>query len=200
MMTNTIVKLVLIAAVSYFVGNISPARILGKIYGVDITREGSGNPGTTNVIRTLGLKAGIITLIVDVFKGFLAVKLGYYLEWHYGVYVAFAFVILGHCFPLLYKMKGGKGVAAAFGAAIALNWPSAVIAAFIALVVLAISKRMSVASIIAAVAYPLLILRIIPEMTIFAAVVAVFIIITHIPNIRRMKAGEEPELTIGRRE
>lgn len=198
-MISMIIKLVLVALVSYFIGNISPARIMGKINGVDVTKEGSGNPGTTNVIRTMGIQAGIITLLIDVLKGFLAVRLGDALAWPYGVYVGFAFVILGHCFPVLYKMKGGKGVAAALGAAFALNWPSAMLVLTIGVVVLFVSKKMSLASLSAAVAYPILMFFMAPEMTVFALIVAIVIVLTHIPNIKRLKNGEEPDLVIGHR-
>lgn len=196
-MISTIIRLVLVAIVAYLVGSISPARILAKREGIDITKEGSGNPGTTNVIRILGLKAGIITLIVDMIKGFLAVLLGFELCWPYGAFVGFAFVILGHCYPMMYNFRGGKGVAAALGAAFALNWPTATLALLVAVIVLLASKKMSLASLCAAVSYPLFMWRIAPDMLIFALCVTAFIILTHIPNIKRLKAGEEPKLEIG---
>ncbi len=196
-MINTIIRNVFVAIVAYFLGNFSPARMLGKVYGVDITQEGSGNPGTTNVIRTLGLKAGLVTLLLDALKGFIAVKFGLAFAWPYGGYVGFVCVMLGHCFPYLYKFKGGKGVASALGAAFALNWPSAFLAVFIGLIVLACDKRMSVASLTAAILYPILMFFIAREMTPFALVIAAFIIYNHRANIKRLRAGEEPKLEIG---
>lgn len=198
-MFSTIIKSVFVAIVAYLLGNISPARIISKIYGVDITAEGSGNPGTTNVIRTLGLKAGLLTLLIDALKGFIAVKFGFAFAWPVGEYVAFVFVIIGHCFPFFYKFKGGKGVAAALGAAIALNWPSAILAIFFGVIVLLIDRRMSVASLSAAILYPILMFFIAREITIFALLVAAFIVYTHIPNIKRIRAGEEPKLEIGKK-
>lgn len=198
-MFSTIIKSVFVAIVAYLLGNISPARIISKIYGVDITAEGSGNPGTTNVIRTLGLKAGLLTLLIDALKGYIAVKFGFALAWPVGEYEAFVFVIIGHCFPYFYKFKGGKGVAAALGAAIALNWPSAMLAIFFGVIVLLIDKRMSVASLSAAILYPILMFFIAREITIFALLVAAFIVYTHIPNIKRIRAGEEPKLEIGKK-
>lgn len=198
-MTSTIIKTVFVAIVAYLLGNISPARLIGKIYGVDITAEGSGNPGTTNVIRTLGRKAGLLTLLIDALKGFIAVKFGYAFAWPMGQYAGFVFVMLGHCFPFMYKFKGGKGVAAALGAALALNWPTAVLAITFGVIMLFISKRMSIASLSAAVLYPILMFFIAREMTIFALLVATFIFYTHIPNIKRLKAGEEPKLEIGKK-
>lgn len=198
-MFSTIIKTVFVAIVAYLLGNISPARIISKIYGVDITAEGSGNPGTTNVIRTLGLKAGLLTLLIDALKGFIAVKFGYAFAWPMGQYAGFVFVMIGHCYPYLYKFKGGKGVAAALGAALALNWPSAILAIFVGVLVLLIGKRMSVASLSAAILYPILMYFAAPEMTVFALLVAAFIIYTHIPNIKRLRAGEEPKLEIGKK-
>ena len=198
-MISTIIRCVFVTIVAYLLGNFSPARMLGKIYGVDITKEGSGNPGTTNVIRTLGLKAGLLTLLVDALKGFIAVKLGLAFVWPIGGCVAFIAVMLGHCFPFLYGFKGGKGVASALGAAFALNWPSAFIAVFIGLVVLAIDKRMAVASLSAAIVYPILMFFVAREMTIFAVIVAAFIVFNHRANIKRLRAGEEPKLEIGKK-
>lgn len=196
-MISTIIKTVFVAIVGYLLGNISPARILGKMHGIDITSTGSGNPGTTNVIRTLGMKAGVITLVVDVLKGFIAVAFGTAFAWQWGAYAAFAAVLLGHCYPCLYKFKGGKGVATTLGAAMSLCWPAATLALFVGILVLLIDKRMSVGSIAAAISFPLFMIRIAPDMLIFAILVAVFIVFKHIPNIKRIKAGEEPRLKLG---
>ena len=115
-MTLDYTNLAIIGAIAYAIGNISPSIIIGKIYGVDIRKEGSGNAGTTNTIRVIGLTAGLICLFVDVLKGFVAVTVGYNMGDLMGSMVAFACVILGHCFPVIWKFKGGKGVASAFGA------------------------------------------------------------------------------------
>ena len=86
---------VLMILAAYLIGNISPAIILGKISGVDIKKEGSGNAGTTNVLRVLGKKAALITLVVDISKGFLAVRLGMLLGYETGAICAVA-VFCGH--------------------------------------------------------------------------------------------------------
>ena len=112
---------VLMILAAYLIGNISPAIILGKISGVDIKKEGSGNAGTTNVLRVLGKKAALITLIVDISKGFLAVRLGMLLGYETGAICAVA-VFCGHIWPCFYRFKGGKGVATAFGALLSINW------------------------------------------------------------------------------
>lgn len=112
---------VLAILAAYLIGNISPAIILGKLSGVDIKKEGSGNAGTTNVLRVLGKKAAFITLVIDIAKGFLAVRLGMLFGYETGAVCAVA-VFCGHIWPCFYRFKGGKGVATAFGALLAINW------------------------------------------------------------------------------
>ena len=192
-----ITRLVIIGFAAYLIGNINPSIILGKLRGIDIRREGSGNAGMTNTIRVMGLGAGITVFIVDVLKGFIAVQLGYNYGNIYGAMAAFAGVVLGHCFPAVFGFKGGKGVAAAFGAALALNWLSAVAALLVAGLFFVLTRRMSVASICAALAYPALVWFYEPDYFYFAIGAAVFLIIMHLANIKRIAKGEEKPLTIG---
>ena len=192
-----IMKLIIIFLAAYMIGNINPAIILGKIRGIDIRKEGSGNAGMTNTIRVMGLGAGITVFVVDVLKGFVAVTLGYSLGSTYGAMAAFAGVVLGHCFPAVFGFKGGKGVASAFGAALALNWISALAALLIAGVLFGITRRMSIASLAAALAYPALVWYFKPEYFYFAICAAAFLMIMHLANIKRIAKGEEKPLTIG---
>lgn len=192
---------ILIALMAYALGNINPAIIIGKLHGIDIRKEGSGNAGMTNTIRVIGLWAGIVVFVVDILKAFIAVKTGIYIAHSYsGGLVAFAFVVIGHCYPALYKFKGGKGVAASLGAALALNWQSALAAAAIAGILFLVSgKRMSVASLGAAVSYPFLLWHFMPDRycVIFAVFMVLFLMVQHIANIRRIAKGEEEALTVG---
>ena len=192
-----IMRLIIIFLAAYMIGNINPAIILGKIRGIDIRKEGSGNAGMTNTIRVMGLGAGITVFVVDVLKGFVAVTLGYSLGSTYGAMAAFAGVVLGHCFPAVFGFKGGKGVASAFGAALALNWISALFALLIAGVLFGITRRMSIASLAAALAYPALVWYFKPEYFYFAICAAAFLMIMHLANIKRIAKGEEKPLTIG---
>ena len=198
-MTADITKLLIIGAIAYAIGNINPSIIIGWIYGVDIRKEGSGNAGTTNTIRVIGLTAGLICLAVDVLKGFVAVTIGYNMGDVVGSMVAFACVVIGHCFPALWKFKGGKGVAAAFGAALALNWPSAIAAFTVALILLIVTRRMSIGSIGALVVYPALVWYYYPECLYFAIGAALFLVLMHISNIKRISKGQEKALTFGQR-
>ena len=149
-------KIIIVAIVSYFLGNISPAILVGRLHGIDIRKEGSGNAGTTNVLRVLGVKAAVATLAIDVLKGYVAVRIGLNYG-DIGAMIAFICVVYGHIFPALYKFKGGKGVATSLGAALALDWPSAFALILIAIAVTALSRKMSLGSITAAVSYPFLI-------------------------------------------
>lgn len=197
MSTDVTMKLVIIGVIAYLIGNINPSIIIGKIKGVDIRKEGSGNAGMTNTIRVMGLGAGITVLVVDVLKAYIAVRIGFYNADNMGAMVAFAAVVLGHCFPALFGFKGGKGVAASLGAALALNWLSGFAALLVAGVFFLVTRRMSVASMAAALAYPALVYYYEPECTYFAAGAALFLIIMHAANIIRLAKGQEEKLTIG---
>ncbi|MBQ1329429.1 MAG: glycerol-3-phosphate 1-O-acyltransferase PlsY [Mogibacterium sp.] len=197
MSSSEITRLIIIGLAAYALGNINPAIIMGKLKGIDIRKEGSGNAGMTNTIRVMGLAAGITVFIVDVLKTFIAVRIGYNFGDDPGAMVAFGAVVIGHCFPAVWGFKGGKGVAASFGAALALNWLSAIAALIVAGVFFLITRRMSVASIFAAIAYPVAIWFYEPEYLYFAIGAAVFLLIMHLANIKRIAKGEEEKLTIG---
>ena len=196
-MTADVTKLIIAGVIAYALGNINPSIIISRVfYGIDIRKEGSGNAGTTNTIRVIGLTAGLICLAIDILKGFVAVTVGYNLGEAYGSMIAFAFVVLGHCFPALWGFKGGKGVACAFGAALAMSWPSAIAAFFIAAICLAVTRRMSVGSIAAVLAFPALVWYYDNDYCYFAIGMAAFLLLMHISNIIRLSKGEEKALTI----
>lgn len=195
-----IIRLIIAGCAAYLIGNINPAIIIGKLRGIDIRKEGSGNAGMTNTIRVMGLGAGIAVFIVDVMKAFISVRLGFAFCGEGGSMAAFAGVVIGHCFPAVFGFKGGKGVAAAFGAALALNWPSACAALLVAGVFFLITRRMSIASLAAALSYPLLIWHFSSNYLIFSICAAVFLMLTHAKNISRIVKGEEKPLTVGGKE
>lgn len=191
---------------AYAVGNINPAIIFGWINHVDIRKEGSGNAGMTNTIRVLGLGWGIAVFAVDILKAYISVKVAMNLpagDADSGLLLgmaAFAGVVIGHCYPALYGFKGGKGVASSLGGALALNWQSALSAAAVAAVVFLVSgKRMSVASIVAVITYPVFVYLFTHDLRllIFSIAAVLFLIIQHAANISRIAKGEEKALTIG---
>ena len=106
---------VLALIIAYLLGNISPSTLLAKAKGIDIHKEGSGNAGTTNALRVMGKKAGVITLVVDVLKGTIAVLIGFLLAGSAGETWCVLAVFCGHVWPVFYKFKGGKGVACILG-------------------------------------------------------------------------------------
>ena len=189
----TIAYIVLIVG-AYFLGNISPSTILAKRRGLDIKKEGSGNAGTTNALRVMGKKAGIITLVIDICKGVLAVLLAELIAGEAcGMYCAIA-VIIGHVWPVIYKFKGGKGVATTFGAMVAINpllglWTLLVVA-----VVTFLSKRMSAGSVSGAIAFPVICLFNEPEFIVWGMLLAVIVLVKHRSNIVRLLEGTEPKL------
>lgn len=189
------IKMVIAFLVAYFIGNISPSTIMGRRSGIDIKKEGSGNAGTTNALRVLGKKAAVITLCVDILKGVVAVLIGTFAAGSIGAYGCALCVILGHIWPMLYKFKGGKGIATSFGALLALNPLLALIELGIVAVVTLISKRMSVGSIAGLVCLPFICIFMEPGFVAAAAVIAVIMIIKHRANIVRLIHGEEPKLS-----
>lgn len=187
-----IIKFIICVTIAYLIGNISPSIILGKSKGVDIKQEGSGNAGTTNALRVLGKKAAVITLIIDICKGALAVAIGMNMgNYTIGTVCALA-VFCGHIWPCFYGFKGGKGVATAFGAILAVNWYVALMMVIIVAIGLSASRRMSVGSILGAVTFPLVCWLFEPGFWKIGSVMAVIVLIKHIPNIKRLIKGEEP--------
>lgn len=191
-----LVKNLLTIIISYLVGSISPAIILGRAKGIDIKKEGSGNAGTTNVLRVMGGKAAIITLTVDILKGFLpALIFGHIFTG--GNYAALAclFAFLGHVFPVYYGFKGGKGVAVAFGGLLGFNWKIALLCLLTVVVFTLISKRMSVGSIAGAISAIPYTIWLDPIAIPYIAIMAIIIVFMHRGNIKRLLDHEEPPLS-----
>ncbi|MDR1246652.1 MAG: glycerol-3-phosphate 1-O-acyltransferase PlsY [Clostridiales Family XIII bacterium] len=180
--------------VSYFVGTISPAIILGKIYGVDIRGSGSGNAGTTNVLRVIGKKAAVITLIVDVGKGFAVVAFAKLFGGEAFAILCGIAVLCGHIWPLPYGFKGGKGVAAALGVICAFDIKMGLMLLLIALILILLTRRVSVGALVAAAAFPIFMNVLHPVYFIPSLLTAFIIWIKHRQNIKRILKGEEPKL------
>ena len=194
--TTEIILLGVLGLIAYFIGNISPSTIMAKRQGLDIKKEGSGNAGTTNALRVMGKKAGAITCIVDILKGVVAVLIGLLVGGPLAAYLCALCVFLGHVWPIVYKFQGGKGVATAFGAVLAVNPLLALISLVIVAIVVFTSKRMSLGSIVGAVAFAVLAAFMEPGFFVFACVMAIIMIIKHRANIVRLIHGEEPIMGI----
>ena len=193
-MAYNVMMYVIAFLAAYFIGNISPSTMLARKQGLDIKKEGSGNAGTTNALRVMGKKAAIMTLVVDILKGLVAVILGWIIAGYPAYLWCGLFVFLGHVWPVLHKFKGGKGVATTFGVVLTLCTPAALIALAIVALGTLISKRMSVGSIIGSACLPILALIFRPDFIIPSLIMAVILIFNHRANIGRLIRGEEPKL------
>ena len=189
-------KIIAAVVIAYFIGNISPSTMLAKARGLDIKKEGSGNAGTTNALRVMGKKAGLITLVVDILKGTCAVLLGTLIGGYMAGMCCAVAVFCGHVWPVIYKFQGGKGVATAFGALLGIDPLLGLAALGIVVIGVLVSKRMSVGSMLGALCFPLIAFFLEPDFIIPGTVLAVTIIIKHKSNIVRLIHGEEPIMSI----
>ena len=185
-------------SIAYLLGSIPFGYLLVRIFRKeDIRTTGSGNIGATNVARSGAKGLGFATLLLDLGKAFLAVKIAQYLApGNYDVAVAAAVAaILGHVFPVWLGFRGGKGVASALGVFLALTWPSALSILAVFIVVFLLTRYVSLASIIAAASFPLFGFHFVPQRTpivIFGFLfIPILIIVKHHQNIRRLIAGTE---------
>lgn len=189
------VKAVIFWIISYFLGNISPSTILARLAGKDIKKEGSGNAGTTNALRVLGTRAAIITLIIDMAKGFIAMGLGLLiLPENLAAWCGIA-VLLGHVWPILLKFQGGKGVATAFGVLLAVNWKIALICLGIVIVMVMITRMVSLGSIAAAVIFPTLAWFMARWFFYPGMVMVGVLLFKHSENMERIIHGEENKIS-----
>lgn len=193
--------------VAYLLGSIPTAVWYGQgFFDLDIRKHGSGNAGATNTFRVLGKRAGTIVMLVDVLKGYTAAILATLL-WYFDVIseteiltfkIIFGLVaVIGHLYPVFANFKGGKGVATLLGMMLATHPEMAVVCIGVFLLVVIASQHVSLGSIIAALAFPvLLLLRIFgqqesPLLIVFGFVVFLLVVLTHQKNIARLLRGEE---------
>ena len=157
-LTFTLIGCILaIAAVAYFLGSVNSAIILTRIvYGEDIRKKGSGNAGMTNVMRSYGWLPALITLVGDMLKCMLSMMIGTMLWGLNGAYVAGLFCIIGHVAPAMYKLKGGKGVAASFMFILYIDWRVFIIVGLLFILLVWATKYLSLGSVICAMVMPLM--------------------------------------------
>lgn len=186
---------IIVVAIAYLLGNISPSIIQAKMRGLDIKIEGSGNAGTTNTFRVLGAKPAIITLVVDILKGVVAVLIGLYFSTAMASMVCGLLVFLGHVFPVIYKFKGGKGIATAFGATMVIDWRIGLILLGIVAVMFLFTKTVSISALVAVIAYPIICYTIKPEFVYISILMAMIALLKHRTNINRILKGEEKKVT-----
>ena len=212
-----VAKFIAIAVISYLLGSLNFSIIVSRALAKrDIREAGSGNAGATNMLRTYGKKFAVFTMIGDIIKVAVAILIAFLLlgaplelvfkfaDTKEAVVtiiqykeVAGFFCVLGHIFPLYFKFKGGKGVAACTGMVILVDWRIALILFVIFVLVVLISKMISLGSITIAVFYPLLIAVFYQNLILFliAVMFAAIVIVAHRKNIRRIVKGTENKIS-----
>ena len=200
---KTVLIYAVIVIAGYLLGSLNMAIIyIQKKYKVDVRTEGSGNAGATNVARTHGLGAGLLTLGSDMAKTAAAALIGVLLAGSTGLAVACAAALTGHCFPIYYRFRGGKGVSASACIALLLDWRFFLLLLALFVIVFLLGRRVSLCSISAAAAFPWLYLLLNPGWSpalLLCLYVMVLVIWLHRPNIQRLLRGEEKPFTLGKK-
>jgi len=200
---------ILIILLAYLIGSIPTSVWVGKIfYGIDVRDYGSGNAGATNAMRTLGAKAGIPVFIIDMFKGFAAVKLLYFTDFYIpetGLFVNFQLYLglaamRGHIFPIFADFRGGKGVATLSGVVFAIHPYGALFVLLVWVITLLVFGYVSLSSMIAGFSFPAILIFLYrtqyPSLVIFAFILAILMLFTHQKNIERLMHGKEKRINI----
>ena len=200
---------------AYLIGAFPSAVWFGRtFYNTDVREYGSGNAGATNTFRTLGPKAGIPVLLMDILKGWIAVNLVYFVmdnqlmsdEKFFELKLAFGIAaVIGHLFPVYTAFRGGKGITTMLGFMIGIYWQAALLSALVFILTLLISKYVSLSSIIASLAFPFIVIVILgmnntnSSLIIFSIFVPILSLITHQKNIERLIRQEENKAKFGKK-
>lgn len=211
-----LVYYILMAIIAYAIGSVSFSVIFSKkMAGFDVREKGSGNAGSTNVLRTVGKKAAALTLVCDILKGIVAVlvsllisKIAKDCSPAILVEISALAVVLGHTFPIFFEFRGGKGVATSLGLILIINWKIGLICLVFALALMAITRMVSLGSISAAVLFAVLtifirdsyIVDFEASFIIFGILLAAFVIFNHRSNLKRIIAGTENKLSFSKKE
>lgn len=202
-------KEIALIILAYLIGSIPTSVWISRsLFRIDIRDYGSGNAGATNTFRVLGSKWGTLVMLIDLVKGLVAVKLAFILPFYaendfartnFQIGLGLA-AVLGHIFPIWAEFRGGKGVATLLGLVIGISPLSALGCVGVFLLVLYLTRFVSLSSILASMAFPVFILVIYnvhnPTYRIFAIAVAALVILTHQKNIGRLLAGSESKAPI----
>ena len=207
---------IIMAIIAYCIGSVNFSVIISKkMAGFDVREKGSGNAGTTNMLRSVGKKAAAITLICDILKGIVAIvismMIGNMVEGankELLLQIAGIAAVLGHTFPIFFGFKGGKGVATSLGIILISNWEIGLICLIFALVLMVLTRMVSVGSCAAAVLFPVLTLFINDNYMvltdgkkgstylIYSVILAVIVLYNHRSNIKRLLNGTENKINL----
>ena len=213
------VAYIIMAIIAYAIGSINFSVIISKkMAGFDVREKGSGNAGSTNVLRTVGKKAAIITLICDILKGVFSVLIALLVGKIAGesansaivVEIAALAVVIGHTFPIFFGFRGGKGVATSLGVILVVNWKIGLICLVFALALMALTRMVSLGSISASVLFAVLTMFIRDSyiggidfdfsFIIFGILLAALVIFNHRSNLKRIINGTENKLSFKKKE
>ena len=206
---------IIMAIIAYLIGSINFSVIISKkVAGFDVREKGSGNAGTTNMLRAVGKKAAAVTLICDVLKGVVSIGIAIILgnivkdiNRELLIQVAGIAVVLGHTFPIFFGFKGGKGVATSLGILLLSNWQIGLICLVFGIVLIILTRMVSLGSCAAAVLFPVLTLFINDHYTvltegksgstyfIYSVILAVIVLYNHRSNIKRILSGTENKIS-----
>ena len=210
---------IIVGLIAYLLGSVSFSIIFTQKFAhVDVRTKGSGNAGSTNVLRVAGKKAAALTLLCDVLKGVVAILIaflvGKIIKAEPNICailceIAGILVVIGHTFPIFFKFKGGKGVATSLGVLLTINWRLGLICLVFALVIMIITRIVSLGSISAAVLFPVLCMFV-PwsfivstdnhfSYIVFSFILALIVIFNHRSNIVRLKNGKENKLNFNKK-
>lgn len=202
----------LTTVIAYLLGSVNSAIIVGKLHKIDIREHGSGNAGLTNTLRVLGKGSAVCVLLGDILKAVIAIgiamliaKFDFYPAEYYAIITQLSgvAVVLGHIFPVYYGFKGGKGVLTSISVMFMINWEISLMCLLLFIVVVAITKFVSLGSILAAFAFPCLVAASVKipfltnriDMLAFSIVLATIVIVKHRTNIVRLVQGKENKLS-----
>ena len=200
---------ILVVVISYLIGSISFSVIFTKkIAGFDVREKGSKNAGSTNVLRTAGKGVAALTLVCDILKGVVAVLIAKAVgeidgveHVEYLIQLAAIAVVIGHTFPVFFNFKGGKGVATSLGIILLINWQIGLICLVFAVLLIALTRMVSLGSVSAAILLPVLTMFITDnyiladgDYRIWGIILGAFVCWNHRTNIKRLLKGEENKL------
>ena len=210
---------IIMAIIAYLIGSINFSVIISKkMAGFDVREKGSGNAGSTNVLRTVGKKAALLTLVCDILKGVVSVLVSLLVGLIAGeaankavlVEIAALAVVIGHTFPVFFQFKGGKGVATSLGVILIVNWKIGLICLVFALAIMAVGRMVSLGSISASVLFAVLTIFIRDSyiggvefefsFIIFGILLAALVIFNHRSNLKRILAGTENKLSFKKKD
>ncbi len=205
---------IIVAIIAYLIGSVNFSILISKkMAGFDVREKGSGNAGTTNMLRSVGKKAAAITLICDILKGVVSIVIAIIvgnivknLDREFLLQIAGIAVVIGHTFPIFFGLKGGKGVATSLGVLLMSNWQIGLICLVFALVLMVLTRMVSLGSCGAAVLFPVLTLFINQHYTVltegksgrvyfvYSVILAIIVLYNHRSNIKRILNGTENKL------